>query len=80
MVLVSSFGIGWSAPVAGTALVWVGLAGKARDRANVGLMWAGKGDIPSKRRMVRKLERVSFDTAFIQQYSIQSPQQPNPGF
>jgi len=31
MVLVSSFGIGWSAPVAGTALVWVGLAGKAHD-------------------------------------------------
>ena len=37
----------------------VGLAGKARDWANVGLTWAGKCDTPSKCRTVRKLEGVS---------------------
>ena len=37
----------------------VGLAGKARDWANVGLTWAGKCDTPSKRRTVRNDEGVS---------------------
>ena len=36
----------------------VGLAGKARVRANVGLTWARRGDTLSKLRTVRKIERV----------------------
>ena len=42
------------------ALGWdcrmVGLAGKARDRANVGLTWAGRRDTLSKLRTVRNDE------------------------
>ena len=37
----------------------VSLTGKARDRTNVGLTWAGRRDTLSKLRTVRKIERVS---------------------
>lgn len=48
------------APVAGTALgCVVGLAGKARDMANMGLTWGEKSDTPSKRPTVRNDERMS---------------------
>jgi len=54
------------APVAGTVLGTgdvTGLAGKARDRANVGLTWGvERGDTPSKRRTVRNDEGVSITT------------------
>ena len=36
-----------------------GLAGKARDRANVGGTWARRRDTLSKLRTVRNIERVS---------------------
>ena len=36
-----------------------GLAGKARDRANVGGTWARRGDTLSKLRTVRKIKKVS---------------------
>ena len=38
-----------------------GLAGKARDRANVGGTWAIRRDTLSKLRTVRKIERVSIE-------------------
>jgi len=50
MVLVSSFGIGWSSPGAGTALGWVGLGGKTRDTKNI----AG----------IRTINRLSFRSGF----------------
>ena len=58
-ILVSSFGIRWvrSAPVAGNALGWVDLRWESLREdergAHVGL---GRGDTPSKRRTVRKLD------------------------
>jgi len=48
--LVHGFGIGWSAPVAGTALGWVGLAGEPTIPKNI----AG----------IRTINRLSFRSGF----------------
>ena len=42
----------------GMAARVAGLAGKARDRANVGLTWVERGDTSSKRRTVRNDDGV----------------------